>query len=171
MYVMNPVRGLPSDCHQRLPIDSHTAQTVTHYLGLHFPSSIALITHRCNLALLISQLLPLSGHRVLFSIYHFDSYFTDPVLVFSLVLVLPCLFPVFRFLPVYFRLPFRLAVWTLFAPAWTITVYLDYLSLFCHVGLRLSSIDPRLFTGLLFCLAFDIPVYHCLTLACFDHVF
>ncbi len=42
--------------------------------------------------LLISQALPLSGRRVLFSVYHCDSYFTDPVLVFSLVLVLPCLF-------------------------------------------------------------------------------
>ncbi len=157
-FSLCPVRGLPSDCHQRLPIDSHTAQTVTHYLGLHFPSSIALITHRCNLS--DTPYKPSTSpfwSRVLFSVYHCDSYFTDPVLVFIVLPVFLC--------SDYFGLTFRLAVQTPFAPTWTITVYLDNLSLFCPVGLRLSSINPCLFTGLLFCLALDIPVCHCLTLA------
>ncbi len=47
VYVTNPVRGLPSNCHQRSPFhysDSHTKQTVSHYLGLHFPCAISLIT-------------------------------------------------------------------------------------------------------------------------------
>ncbi len=42
--VTNLVRGLLSDCHKRSPlhhIDSHT----THHTGLHFLSSIALMTH------------------------------------------------------------------------------------------------------------------------------
>uniref|UniRef100_A0A671MY83 C-type lectin domain-containing protein n=1 Tax=Sinocyclocheilus anshuiensis TaxID=1608454 RepID=A0A671MY83_9TELE len=46
--VTNPVRGLLADCHQRSLshyTDSHATQTVTHHPGLHFPSSIALITH------------------------------------------------------------------------------------------------------------------------------
>ncbi len=45
--VTNPVRGLPSTRHQRSlfhHIDSHTTQTVARHTGLHFPSSIALIT-------------------------------------------------------------------------------------------------------------------------------
>ncbi len=49
--VMNPVRSLLSDCHQRSLfhyIDSHTTQTVTHHPGLHLPCSIALIGLTCS---------------------------------------------------------------------------------------------------------------------------
>ncbi len=78
---MNPVCGLPSARHQRLPydyIDSHTTQTVTCHPGLHFPCSIALIavspagnyTHFKYEALTTVQC------RVLFSIYR-----SSPVLV------------------------------------------------------------------------------------------
>ncbi len=46
--MINPVRGFPSAGHQMLPsshIDSHTTQTAVCHPKLHFPSSIALITH------------------------------------------------------------------------------------------------------------------------------
>ncbi len=45
--VTNPVHGLPSACHQRLPfhyIDFHITQTVACHSALHFPCSISLIT-------------------------------------------------------------------------------------------------------------------------------
>ncbi len=63
LSVMNPVRGLPSDCHKRSPlhhIDSHTTQTVTYHSGLQFPSSIALITHtQLNAVITHTQLNPI----------------------------------------------------------------------------------------------------------------
>ncbi len=46
--MINPVRGFPSAGHQMLPsshIDSQTTQTAVCHPELHFPSSIALITH------------------------------------------------------------------------------------------------------------------------------
>ncbi len=49
--VTNPVRGLPSTCHQRSPshhIDSHTTQTGSLHLALQFPSSTALTTHTAD---------------------------------------------------------------------------------------------------------------------------
>ncbi len=49
--VTNPVHALPFTRHQRSPahhIDSCTTQTVTYYIGLHFPSSIALTTHTAD---------------------------------------------------------------------------------------------------------------------------
>ncbi len=64
-------------------MNSHTTQTVTLYPGLHFPSSIALIspTAVTNHTPYISHGFPLSHGWVLFSIYHSssDSYFTEPV--------------------------------------------------------------------------------------------
>ncbi len=60
--VMDPVHGLPSTRHQRLPflyIDSYTTQTVTCYSILQFPSSIALIT-LTQLNALITQLSPIT---------------------------------------------------------------------------------------------------------------
>ncbi len=84
--VTNPVYELSFTHQQRSPalhMDSHTTQTVTLYPGLHFPSSIALIspTAVTNHTPYISHGLPLSHCRVLFSIYHSssDSYFTEPV--------------------------------------------------------------------------------------------
>ncbi len=68
--VTNPVRGFLSDSHQRSPfhhIDSHT--TIALHIGLHFPSSIALITPTAvtNQTHFISHGLPLSHGRVLFA--------------------------------------------------------------------------------------------------------
>ncbi len=84
--VTNPVHGFPAARHQMLPssyIDSHTTQTVACHPRLHFPSSIALITHTVatNQTHFISHGLPLSDRRVLFSIYRSpsDSYFTESI--------------------------------------------------------------------------------------------
>ncbi len=59
--VTSPVCGLPPDSHQRSPlhhIDSHTTQ----HIGLHFPSSIALMTH-IQLITLIT-LTPENYHKI-----------------------------------------------------------------------------------------------------------
>ncbi len=67
VIVTNLVRGFPSARHQMLPssyIDSYTT-TVACHPGLHFPSSIALITHTAatNQTHFISHGLPLSDRE------------------------------------------------------------------------------------------------------------
>ncbi len=85
-----------------------------------------------------------------------DSYFTE--LGFHiLVIVLPCLFSCVQILACVFGLPFRLAVRTLFTPAWTIAVYLDYLYLPCPVGYCLPETD-LVRPWITLCLAYAIPV-------------
>lgn len=60
-------------------------------------------------------------------------------------------------------------VWTRVVPRLEYCLPVDY-PLASSFGLRWPSIDPRLFPGVLFCLALSIPVCFCLTLACVDHV-
>ncbi len=57
----------------------------------------------------------------------------------------------------YFGLPFCLAIRTQFAPAWTIDVYLDYISLSCPVGYCSLETD-HVCTWITLCLAYTIPV-------------
>ncbi len=104
--VTNPVYELPFTHEQRSPAHQMDYTTVALHPGLQFPSSIALMTHTAectdythtanfNQKCYISHGLPFSHYRVLFSICHCDSYFTEPVLSFlSLVRVLP-VFPWF----------------------------------------------------------------------------
>ncbi len=69
-----------------LPVTLTLTQTVAFHPGLHFPSSIALITHTAatNQTHFISHGLPLSDRRELFSMYRSpsDSYITEPFRVF-----------------------------------------------------------------------------------------
>ncbi len=94
--------------------------TITSHLGLQFPSSTALMTHTADLTdytadshhtPYLSLGLPRPLCRVLFSIYHCDNYFTEPIFSFLSLVIL---------LPVFLRFTYCLAVWILFAPAWTI---------------------------------------------------
>ncbi len=147
VVVTNPVRGLPSDCHKRLPlhhIDSHTTQTVTCHSRLQFPSSIALITH--------TQLNALITHTQLKPIRH------------AVHLVLPCcLVP--DLLPVYLGLTLCLLFRTVFAPRLDYcSCYLDYLS--CQaLWILFAERKPTLALGIFFALSVMYLCY--LTLACF----
>ncbi len=170
-FSLCPVRGLPSDCHQRLPIDSHTAQTVTHYLGLHFPSSIALITHRCNLS--DTPYKPSTSpfwSRVLFSVYHCDSYFTDPVLVFIVLPVFLCSDSCLSILDYHFVLPFRLRLPLpgLLPCTWIISLCFALLDYVCHrltlaCLLDYSFVLPSIY---LCAIVWPLPVYWTTLLSC-----
>ncbi len=70
-----------------------------------------------------------------------DSHYTEPVLV--IVIVLLVIFLCFDSSLCILDLPFALPLQTLFAPAWTIAMYLDYLSLPCPVGYCLPIEDLR----------------------------
>ncbi len=92
--VTNPVRGLPSNCHQRSLFhyfDSHTTQTVSHYLGLHFPCAISLIIRSpvTNYTHYITPTQIAEYCLVFIALLH--SYITEPYRVF-LSLVCPVYF-------------------------------------------------------------------------------
>ncbi len=146
-------RGRPSNI---LTITLH--RLLYYSPGLHFPSSIALITHTAvTNHTLISHGLPLSDCQVFYSIYHSpsNSYSMEPVLVFSLVIVLSC--TAFQCFSEY---PFVSPFGTLCDPAWTSAVY-PGLSLFVLAPLDYGSwaVRPHLFTGLHLCLAHDITCF------------
>ncbi len=83
--VTNPVCGLLPDSHQRSPLH-HIDSLTSQHIGLHFPSSTALMTHTItqslspNHTLFISLGLSLCERRVLYCVYlsHSDSYSTEP---------------------------------------------------------------------------------------------
>ncbi len=100
----------------------------------------------------ISPGLPRSDRWVLFWVYHSpsDSCYISSHSVFQFSLVFIACLGFFSFL----------VVWTLSAPAWTITMYLDYLSLFCPPPLdyvRHRSTPSVHWTALVFC-----PCHTCL---------
>ncbi len=102
--------------HRALTNHTLTWKLYTHYNTLSEPVQI---TEYCSTFIIVIA----------------DSHFTEPVLVFRvIVIVSPVIFPCFDSNLCILDLPFTLTFWTLFAPAWTIAMYLDYLSLPCPVG-------------------------------------
>ncbi len=79
--VMNLVCGLLSDCHKRSPlhhIDSHT----THHTGVHFPSSIALMTHaQLIVHAQLNALIKAVSHAHLRALHTLHKTLSDPDLV------------------------------------------------------------------------------------------
>ncbi len=101
--VTNPVYGLPL-LHYYY-ISPRTTVPIIHCTDLTDYTADSHHTPYLSLGL------PRPLCRVLFSIYHCDNYFTEPIFSFLSLVIL---------LPVFLRFTYCLAVWILFAPAWTI---------------------------------------------------